>query len=301
MNHTRTAALATFFVVGTGTLWGLYWYPVRRLGELGLAGAWGTLAIVTAAMLLLAPLAWRARGRLRRADRIGILSVALGGFAFALYSIGFLYGRVAIITILFFLTPVWSTLIGRYVMGWPTSWMRIAALGAGITGLALILGAGGDLPVPRTLGEWLGLISGLLWSVATTGIRARSDTGPAETAFVFALGAAAGTAILAPLLQPLPSAVSLGPLGPILGWTLLAGGLWWGLSMLALMWATARLEPARVGILLMAEVLVGAISAALIAGEHLGPVELAGGALVLLAGVLEVWPQRDAATRDHSA
>ncbi len=58
------------------------------------------------------------------------------------------------------------------------------------------------------------------------------------------------------------------------------------------MWAAARLEPARVGILLMAEVLVGATSAALIAGEHLGPVELAGGALVLLAGVLEVWPQR---------
>lgn len=303
MTQARTTALATAFVVGTGTLWGVYWLPVRRLGELGLPGAWGTLAIVAAAALLLAPFAWRARAHLIGANRIGLASIALGGVAFALYSIGFLYGRVAIITILFFLTPVWSTLIGRYVMGWPTSWMRIAALGAGIAGLTLILGAEGELPVPRTLGEWLGLISGLLWSVATTGIRAKSDTGPVETAFVFALGAVAGTLLLAPLLAPLPAAASLGPLGAILGWALAAGGLWWGLSMLALMWATARLEPARVGILLMAEVLVGATSAALIAGEHLGPVELAGGALVLLAGALEVWPQRHPGpgSRDHAA
>jgi drug/metabolite transporter (DMT)-like permease len=300
MNHDRTTALATLFVVATGTLWGLYWYPVRRLGELGLPGAWGTLAIVTAAMLLFAPFAWRARGRLRGSDRIGLASVALGGVAFALYSIGFLYGRVAIITILFFLTPVWSTLIGRYLMGWPASWLRVAALCAGLAGLVLILGADGEWPVPRSFGEWLGLISGLLWSVATTGVRARSDTGPAETVFVFASGAVLGTAVLAPLLAPLPAAAALGPASAILAWTFAAGGLWWGLSMVALMWATARLEPARVGILLMAEVLVGATSAALIAGEHLGPVELAGGALVLLAGVLEVWPQRDPAARDRA-
>lgn len=302
MTHSRTTALATLFVVGTGMLWGLYWFPVRRLGDLGLPGAWGTLAIVAAATLLLAPLAWRARGHLMRANRIGLASVALGGFAFALYSIGFLYGRVAIITILFFLTPVWSTLIGRYVMGWPTSWLRVAALGVGVAGLALVLGADGELPVPRSLGEWLGLISGVLWSVATTGIRATSDTGPAETAFVFAAGACAGTLVLAPALEPVPALAALGPALPLLGWALLVGGLWWGLSMLALLWATARLEPARVGILLMAEVLVGALSAALIAGEHLGPIELLGGALVLLAGLLEVWPQRNPgpASRSHT-
>lgn len=60
--------------------------------------------------------------------------------------------------------------------------------------------------------------------------------------------------------------------------------------MAALTWASARLEPARVGILLMAEVVVGVASAAVIADEHLGGLELLGGALVVGAGVLEVWP-----------
>lgn len=290
MKPDRTTALATLFVLVTGTLWGLYWLPVRRLGELGLVGAWGTLSIVLTATVLLAPFAWRARTTLTAANRIGLVSVALGGFAFALYSIGLLYGRVAIIVILFFLTPVWSTLIGRFVMGWPTSWTRIAALAVGLAGLFLILGADGDVPLPHGLGEWLALISGILWSIATTGIKAKSDTGPVETAFVFAAGATLGTLILAPMLEPLPTMPSHP--GQALLWAVAAGGLWWGLSMLGLMWATARLEPARVGILLMTEVLVSAASAAIFAGEHLGPLELTGGALVALAGVLEVWPQR---------
>lgn len=290
MQTNRTTSVATLFVVATGTLWGFYWVPVRQLAELGLVGAWGTLAICLVAALLLAPFAWRARDRLITANRIGLMSVALGGFAFALYSIGFLYGRVAIIVILFFLTPVWSTLIGRFVMGWPTSWMRIAALAVGLAGLFMILGADGEVPIPRGIGEWLALISGILWSVATTGIKAKSDTGPGETAFVFAAGAALGTLILAPLLEPLPT--MLAHPGQAVLWAMAAGGLWWGLSMAGLMWATARLEPARVGILLMAEVLVSGTSAAIFAGEHLGPLELSGGALVVLAGALEVWPQR---------
>lgn len=55
-------------------------------------------------------------------------------------------------------------------------------------------------------------------------------------------------------------------------------------------WAAARLEPARVGILLMSEVLVGVIAAALFAGERLGELEAVGGALVVAAAVMEVWP-----------
>ncbi len=290
MTTDRTNLLATVFVLLTGLVWGFYWLPVRRLDELGLHGAWGTLAIVSTATVLLAPSAWRARARLVTANRIGLLSVAIGGFAFALYSIGFLYGRVAIIVILFFLTPVWSTLIGRFVMGWPTSWTRIAALAMGLGGLFMILGADGEVPVPRGLGEWLALVSGILWSVATTGINAKSDTGPGETAFVFAAGAMLGTLILAPMLEPLPTTYPYPT--QVVVCALAAGGLWWGLSMLGLLWATARLEPARVGILLMAEVLVSATSAAIFAGEHLGTLELAGGALVVLAGVMEVWPQR---------
>jgi len=290
MHSDRTTRLASSIVAGTGALWGLYWIPVRRLEEIALPGAWGALAIVAAAVLLLAPLALRRRDELVGADPWALASVALGGAAFVLYSIGFVYGRVAIIILLFFLTPVWSTLIGRYVMGWHLPRLRAVAIAVGLTGLVVMLTGDGGLPVPRGPGEWLALLSGLLWSIATTGIRTKSTLTPAVAAFVFAVGAVAAASLLAPLLGPLPPGIPRTSLLPAIGWTLAAGGLWWGLSMAGLMWSTVRLEPARVGILLMTEVLVGAVSAAFLAGERLGSLELVGGAMVLCASILELWP-----------
>lgn len=58
------------------------------------------------------------------------------------------------------------------------------------------------------------------------------------------------------------------------------------------MWATRQLDPARVGILLMSEVIVAAVSVVAFAGEYLAPLELIGGALVVGARLLEVWPVR---------
>ncbi|WP_210242865.1 DMT family transporter [Pararhizobium mangrovi] len=287
-----TTSLATAIVVFTGVLWGFYWLPVRSIADAGLPGAWGTVAITLAASLLVLPVAIGQRDRLVRADRLALVSIAVGGAAFALYSVGFVYGRVAIVILLYFLTPVWSTLIGRFVMGWPVRRLRLLAILVGLAGLVVMLGAGGEMPLPRGAGEWMALAAGLCWSVATTGMRSRSPLAPAPATFVFSMGAAITSLVLAPFFEPLPVGLGSSRLIEPVGLAFVAGGVWWGLSIASLMWATVRLEPVRVGILLMTEVIVGALSAALLAGELLSPLELAGGALVLLAGVLEVWPSK---------
>lgn len=298
MSDPRTTTLASGIVLATGVFWGLYWLPVRGLDRIGLNGAWGTTAITLAAAILLAPFV-PGGGRRFGADRVAIASIALGGAAFALYSIGFVYGRVAMIILLWFLSPVWSTLIGRWIMGWPTPRLRLVAIVVGLAGLVVMLGADGAVPLPRELGEWMTLGGGLLWSVATTGIRVRAELDPPRAAFVFACGAAATALVLSPLLEP-PPVVAGRDLAVAVGLALVTGGLWWGVSLSALMWATARLDPARVAILLMTEVLVGALSAAIVAGETLRPLEIVGGGLVLVAGALEVWPihPRAKAARD---
>ncbi|SDZ02190.1 EamA domain-containing membrane protein RarD [Jannaschia faecimaris] len=286
----RTDQLATMVVVASGGLWGFYWIPVRALTDLGLAGAWGTLAITGGAVLVLLLLLARHRAALCNADRVALGYIALGGAAFALYSISFVYGRVAIVILLYFLTPVWSVLIGRYVMGWRTTRLRLLAIAVGLTGLAVMLGADGQAPIPRGFGEWIALAAGVLWSVATTGMRVRSDLPPLPSAFVFALGATVVAAIMAPILDPVPVDALTAGASSLAMVALPTGALWWGLSTIGLMWAAVRLDPARVGMLLMSEVLVGAASAALLAGEHMARLEIIGGALVLFAGVLEVWP-----------
>ncbi|MDY8110302.1 DMT family transporter [Fulvimarina sp. 2208YS6-2-32] len=301
MDESKTDRVASLVVIVSGVFWGLYWLPVRRIDEAGLPGAWATFFSVAVAAIVLAPFAlWHWR-RLARANPLALLYIAVGGAAFVLYSVGFVYGRVAIIILLFYLTPVWSSLIGRFVLGWRSRASRTLVIILGVLGLLVMLGGEGEIPVPRSVGEWLALAAGLLWSISSTGIRLTSNLRAVETSFVFACGALVSAAVLAPMLAPLPTGIAPDAMTPLVGWSLAAGIGWWVLNTTGLLWATARLEPARVGILLMSEVLVGAISGALLAGEHLGPFEWAGGTLVLVAAAIEIFSSSAKGGTAHAA
>jgi len=286
-----TTFLASAVVLVTGMFWGVYWIPVRAVADLGLDGAWGTGAITLAAVLSLLPLVLADRRTLQGKDALGILSITLGGAAFALYSIGFLYGKVALVVLLWFFSPVWSVLIAKYLLRVRVARLRLIAIAVGLAGLFVMLGGDGGIPVPGSLGEWMAFIGGLIWAFATAGMRLRSDVRPLPSAFLFALGASVMSFLAAPWLEPVPTIAS-SDLPEIAVQVVLTGGLWWVLSIAALMWATVRLDPARVGILLMTEVVFGAISAAAFAGESLSPSEMIGGTLVILCGLLEVWPTK---------
>ena len=294
-----TSFLASAIVLATGMFWGIYWLPVRAIADLGLDGAWGTGAITLAAVLFLLPFALTKKGALREVNLVGVASVALGGGAFALYSIGFLYGKVALVVLLWFFSPVWSVLIAKYLLRWQVPKLRLIAIAVGLCGLFIMLGGDGGIPVPGSLGEWMAFVGGLLWALATAGMRLKSQLPPAPAALLFALGAAVTSFLFAPFLEPVPR-VALSDLSTMVATVLLTGGLWWGASIAALMWATVRLDPARVGILLMTEVIFGAVTAAIFAGESLSPSEMIGGSLVVLCGLLEVWPTKAESGRSHA-
>ena len=294
-----TSFLASAIVLATGMFWGIYWLPVRAIADLGLDGAWGTGAITLAAVLFLLPFALAKKGALREANLVGVASVALGGGAFALYSIGFLYGKVALVVLLWFFSPVWSVLIAKYLLRWQVPKLRLIAIAVGLCGLFIMLGGDGGIPIPGSLGEWMAFVGGLLWALATAGMRLKSQLPPAPAALLFALGAAATSFLFAPFLEPVPR-VALSDLSTMVANVLLTGGLWWGASIAALMWATVRLDPARVGILLMTEVIFGAVTATIFAGESLSPSEMIGGSLVILCGLLEVWPTKAESGRSHA-
>lgn len=285
------SGLASAVVLITGIVWGVYWVPVREIAGMGLNGAWGTGAITLASAILLLPFVLAEKGALRGKDAVGILSIALGGGAFALYSIGFLYGKVALVVLLWFFSPVWSVLIARYLLRVRVPPLRLLAIAVGLAGLFVMLGGDGGFPIPADLGEWMAFVGGLIWAFATAGMRLRSDVTPMPSAFLFAIGATVTCLAVTPFLEPFPT-VAAGDLPAIVAMVFLTGALWWVLSIAGLMWAAVRLDPARVGILLMTEVVFGAATAAFFAGEDLSISETVGGALVILSGLLEVWPTR---------
>ena len=292
MDTARKTLLASVLVATAGSLWGLYWVPVRALSGAGWPGALGSVIIALIAGALLVPVIAARRFAWRAADRVGLLATAVGGSAFMLYSVGIVEARVAIVILLFYLTPVWTTLITRFVFGQAVHPIRYGVILLGLFGLFLTLGRGGFVPLPERAGEWYALLAGLFWSLGSIGISARSDLPAIESTFVFVIGALATALVLFGLDPTWPTANVWPPAATSVVWAVAAGAVWWIASMIALVWATAYLEPARVGILLMSEVLVGVVSAALFAGETMAGLQWLGGALLISAAVLDVVSDR---------
>ncbi|WP_170759567.1 DMT family transporter [Ruegeria lacuscaerulensis] len=279
---------ASITLVAGGMMWGLYWIPVRFFFDLGLTGPWPGIAMYTSALLVLVPLIWRDRQTLALQWRDLVFSGMFTGAAFSLYSISLVYTDVVRSILLFYLTPIWGTLLGVLFLGERLSLGRMAALVCGLGGLFVVLGDANFVPLPQNIGDWLALASGICWALGTLGLYRAADISVSGQVFAFVMGAMFLSLVgLAFLPGPVLPSVAQSDYLWVLQFVLLSA--LYVLPMIYMtIWPATKLSPARVGLLLMSEVVVGIASAAALAGEPFGLRELLGALLIVSAAVLEI-------------
>ncbi len=286
-------------VVLAASAWGLFWLPLRAFEDAGLSAGWATLAQFATPVLVLVPAAlWRfVRGR-----TTGIGEPAKGlllGGAVALYAESVLLTEVARALILFYVTPVWSTLLEIAFMGRRLSAARAVALTLGLAGLLTILGGKTGVPLPRNLGDAMALLSGMIWAVGSMRVRTAPGSGIFETVFAFFLyGSAVALAVALLPIAAVGTAPAWAELKPLLPWLLLAAIGFLIPVMWGLLWGAAHIDPGRLGILLQLEAVIGIGSAALLTDEPFGWVEALGTVLVISAGLVDVFGGRSSSRRD---
>ncbi|MEL6450463.1 MAG: DMT family transporter [Pseudomonadota bacterium] len=291
--RSREVTASIGLVLG-GALWGLYWLPLRFLADLGLPGAWSSLVVYLCCALAIGALVLTGRMDLRRPSlTLAICGLATGA-AFSLYSTSLVFTDVVRAILLFYLTPIWGTLLGRFVLGEALTPARLVALALALAGLMVVLGLGDGWPMPRNIGDWLALASGLAWAYGSLRVYQLQDISTAEQVAAFVFGALVVTG-LTMLAAPDLFVANTGPLAALrtLPWGLLMA--LYVLPMLVLTIGPARLlTPGRVGILLMSDVLVDVLSAAIWSGDPFGWREALGSALIISAAVIEVAGPRQA-------
>jgi drug/metabolite transporter (DMT)-like permease len=269
-----------------GAVWGLFWIPLRTLEEAGLHGLWITVVYFLVPTICLVPVAlWRWQHVRKGGFQLQLTAMVSGG-ALLLYSTSIVYTDVVRAMLLFYLTPVWATILARLFLGDAITPTRIAAMMLAIVGMLTIFGLGTRFPIPQNAGDWLGVGSGFLWAIAMVRIRMVESLSAIELTvgfFQWSLIFSAGAAFL---LAPghLPSFGQTLPAMPLL---LVFMALLVLPGTYASLWGPKYLSPGVVGLLFMTEIVVGAISVALLAGEPFGIREVTGVILIAGASMLE--------------
>jgi drug/metabolite transporter (DMT)-like permease len=284
----KTQTLAKLACAFSGLVWGLFWMPIRSLAEAGITGVWATLIFYAVPFALVLPfLPWRWRETIRGGLWLQILGFT-AAVSLVLYSISMLYTDVVRAMLLFYLTPLWSTLLARVFLREAITRLRWLAIVLGLVGMFVIFRVDTGMLLPERPGDWLALASGLLWSVTSVLLRADKGTAAIDlfiqnfiwsgvVALLFVVIAQpsfADSPALSSYLEQLPWLV------PVIVIVVMSG-------VYTTMWGAPKLDPGIVGLLFMTEISVGAITAALWSGDPFGWREVIGIVFITAAGVLE--------------
>lgn len=275
------ALFPVFSLLLAATLWGVIWYPLRLLETAGLSGLWTTLVCYGAALLLgLLPGVARL-GELRHQPLL-LLVLALGaGWCNVAFVLAVLEGTVVRVLLLFYLSPIWAVLLAWLILG-----ERLSAQARGVFVLAIV-GAlimlwdpAIGMPWPSEPGDWLAVTAGLGFALSNVMIRRLQQVSvPIKT-----LSSWVGVLVITVVMLLFNGGLNLPEV---------SGGVWLGaaalgwfgivIMTLAVQYGVTHMPVHRSAVILLFELVAGAVSAGLLTEEVVRPLEWLGGALIIAA------------------
>jgi drug/metabolite transporter (DMT)-like permease len=268
------------------SVWGGSWWAFRQLTARGLHPLWATVFIYLLALGAIALLRPRAYGQLVRTPALWLLVLA-AGCTNAAFNWGVVIGDVVRVVLLFYLMPLWSALLARWLLHEPLNRAAGVRVAIALAGAAIVLWpAGAGWPVPRALPDWLGLAGGFAFALNNVMLRreaARPQEGRALAMFLGGVLVAGALATSLSMQQRMPW-----PPAPAMGWmaAMLALAVVFLLSNLALQYGAARLPANVTSVVLLSEVLFASASAVALGSGQLNAPLLIGGALIVGAALL---------------
>ena len=281
-------------------LWGIFWLPLRHIESAGISGVWAVLGVNIVPLIFLIPFViYRRRFFFENIKTKCLVGIAMGG-GMALYAVAILYTTVLQTTLLFYMSPIWATLLARLILKENISAGRWIAIVVGFAGILLILSGKEASQVSTGInrGDLFALLSGLFWGYGTVLVKGSGDIPAADlvpSQYFWATiisGVILSTTIGTQEFR-IPDFTQWQKALPLIF------GFYVILTLPTIFIATRIaqiLSPGRVCLLMMSEVLVAGISAPLLAGEKITSLEWLAGALILTATVIEVYstPTNDA-------
>lgn len=264
--------------------WGLTWMPIKWMNDAGLNALLLVLIAFSSAGVMLTPLLFIQRKFWRQKKKYLLLVALFGGLANVSFQTAIYHGDVIRVMILFYLLPVWSVIGGKLFFHERIDLFRTVAVIAALSGAFLILGVDKNFLDDFSYLDLLAICSGLGLALNNLVFRATPDIPSASKISVMFLGCASmmgGYLLAGDVSLSLPDETAL------TGYAVLYGIGWITLITFGTQWSVTHLEAGRSSLIIVTELLVAVISAAIITETAMTMVEVLGGLLVLSAAVIE--------------
>ncbi len=279
----------SLLIVLSASAWGLYWLPLRAIEQTGMAGSWSIVLINACPLIVLFPLfIFNLEGLKVHTVPITCAGLMIGS-AFTLYANGLVETTIIRATLLFYLSPIWSTILGIFWLSERLTRARVISILVAIIGLGLLLTDLNNLESTKlNIGDLFGFLSGIFWAIGATIIKRwpNSPTLPL-TAIVYLTTTIISILFAIVIFQdPVPDIDTIRE-------SFLTAATWSIIILLPSFWIIFRVSqlifPGRVAILMMSEVIVAIASARiLVPDETMVLLQWIGAGAILLAGFIEV-------------
>ncbi len=279
----ETTVLPFLALLLSATVWGVMWYPLRLFEGQGLDGLWVTFLFFAGATMVGLAVMPRHLGALRRQPWVALGIALASGWANTSFNLAMLEGNVMRALLLFYLSPLWATLMGWGFLGERLTPLSILMLAVSILGAVFMLWQPGTMiPWPSGRADWLAISSGVAFAVLNALVRqGQRLTIPAKMLVSwFGVLLVAGGWILF-INVPFPPVE-----GGVVGAALLFGAVVIVISTLCVQYGVTHMPVHRSAVILLFELVAGAVSAELLTDEVISPREWLGGGLIVMAAVI---------------
>ena len=278
------------------TMWGLIWYPYRLLQDVGAGGV--ATAFLTYLIPLLLTLAFTWRHLLTARAHLGWLAVLAlaAGWTNLAYVLAVIEGEVMRVVLLFYLAPVWTVFIARWMLGEKLTLWGWAIMLFSFTGAVVMLWPkDGGLPLPANRAEWTALSAGVSFALANVVTRKVDEADHWAKALAVWIGVCVVAGLAAAFVsQPFAFVTTINTHTVLI---LLSVGLCIGAMTLAVQYGLSHTLANRAIVILLFELVAAALSSWWWVNETLNLQEWIGAAMIitgsLFSGHLEKPPARE--------
>ena len=285
----KSDKILSLIIVVSSCAWGLYWLPLRSIEQSGIVGSWSIVLVNACPLIILVPLIFFNLDKLKKYPKPILFAGIMIGAAFTFYANGLVQTSVIRATLLFYLSPIWSTIIGIIWLNERLTIARVISIIVALIGLILLLyDFRNQETVMLNFGDFSSILSGLFWALGASILKKWSKLPIIPLTAIVYFSTTSLSILLAIIVYkaPIPSLA-------LIGQNFSTAFIWSVIVLLPSFCIIFRISqilfPGRVGILMMSEVAVAVISAKiLLPEEQMVILQWIGALAILLAGVVEI-------------